>query len=186
MALLFPYWSSGRDFISWKRDIIETPWFTLCCPKATWCSCYLLTCRNNKGPSCRIEGNMWTILQWVQLLLERVNSTVWSIGYAVPYHMKELYDMLGYGLGLNSMQGREAKHIKLKNYVSNTCNARKQLRWAIVFRHEFVSLLWLREANPCYTSSKSQLVSYIPKKVQNGDCLTCNCCLSKSAAEVKL
>ena len=119
----------------------------------------------------------------VQLLFERVNPTVWSIGYAVPYHMKELYDMLGYGLGLNSMQGREAKHVKLKNYVNNTCNVRKELRWSIVFRHEFVSLLWLREADPCYTSTKSKLVSYIPKKVQNGDCLTCNCGLSKSAAE---
>lgn len=119
----------------------------------------------------------------VQLLFERVSPTVWSIGYAVPYHMKELYDTLGYGLGLNSMQGREAKHVKLKNYVNNTCNVRKELRWAIVFRHEYVSLLWLREADPCYTCSQGKLLSYIPKKVQNGDCLTCTCGLSKSATE---
>jgi len=109
----------------------------------------------------------------IQLLFEKVSPTVWSIGYAVPYHMKEIYDILGYGLGLNSMQGCEAKHVRLKDYVNNTCNVRKELRWVIVFRHEYVSLLWLREADPNYTYNKGKLVSYIPKKVQIGDSLTC-------------
>ena len=41
-----------------------------------------------------------------------VNPSVWSIGYAIPYHTRKLFESTGYGLGLNTMQGREAKHIK--------------------------------------------------------------------------
>ena len=45
-----------------------------------------------------------------------------------------LLEKLGYGLGLNSMQSREAKHIKLALYVQNTCNVRKSIRWWTVSR----------------------------------------------------
>ncbi|CAH3148835.1 unnamed protein product [Porites lobata] len=44
------------------------------------------------------------------LLLTDVTPTVWTVGVAIPYHTSKLYQKLGYGLGLNSMQGREAKH----------------------------------------------------------------------------
>jgi len=47
------------------------------------------------------------------LLLRGVNPTVWTIGYAIPYHTQQLFKKSGFGLGLDSMQGREAKHIKL-------------------------------------------------------------------------
>lgn len=116
----------------------------------------------------------------VQLLLSKVSPTVWTLGYVVPYHTKQIFELLGYGLGLNSMQGREAKHIKLANYVKNTCNVRKHLRWGIVFRHEFVSLLWLRRMDP-YHKARTVNLSFIPKKVQDADSLTCHCGLSKSS-----
>ena len=77
------------------------------------------------------------------LLLTDVTPTVWIV--AIPYHTSKLHQKLGYGLGLNSMQGREAKHVKLAKYVKNTCNARKSLRLWNVFRHEFVCMVWLRE-----------------------------------------
>jgi len=51
------------------------------------------------------------------LLLRGVNPTVWTTGYAIPYHTQQLFKESGFGLGLNSMQGREAKHIKLASYV---------------------------------------------------------------------
>lgn len=54
------------------------------------------------------------------LLLEGVNPTVWTLGYAIPYHTNQLLEKLGFVLGLNSMQGREAKHVKLAKYVENT------------------------------------------------------------------
>ena len=82
------------------------------------------------------------------LFLAEVNPTVWTIGYAIPHHTDQLFKESGYGLGLNSMQGREAKHIKLARYVENTCNVHKHLRWWTVFRHEYISLVWLRELDP--------------------------------------
>jgi hypothetical protein len=38
--------------------------------------------------------------------------TAWTIGYAIPYYTEQMYKELGYGLGLNTTQGREAKHTK--------------------------------------------------------------------------
>ena len=34
-----------------------------------------------------------------------VNLSVWSIGYAIAYHARKLFQSTGYGLGLNMMQG---------------------------------------------------------------------------------
>ena len=82
------------------------------------------------------------------LFLAEVNPTVWTIGYAIPYPTDQLCKESGYGLGLNSMQGCEAKHIKLARYVENTCNIHKHWRWWTVFRHEYISLVWLRELDP--------------------------------------
>ena len=56
------------------------------------------------------------------LFLQKVNPTVWTIGYVVPLHTKEMVQTLSFGLGLNTMQGHEAKHIKLKKYMENTTN----------------------------------------------------------------
>ena len=50
------------------------------------------------------------------LFLDGVNPTVWTIGYAIPYHNDHFFKESRYGLGFNSMQGREAKHIKLEKY----------------------------------------------------------------------
>ena len=120
------------------------------------------------------------------LLLTDVTPTVWTVGVAIPYHTSKLYQKLGYGLGLNSMQGREAKHVKLAKYVENTCNARKSLRWWTVFRHEFVSMVWLREKDPysiAYRCEKRNISdSYIPKRVRDCDDTFCHCGLSKKTA----
>ena len=88
---------------------------------------------------------------------------------------------------LTCLQGREAKHIRLAKYVDNTCNVRRHLRWPTVFRHEFVSLVLLRENDPFYTSPRQSKKdggeSFIRKEVQKGDNLTCHCGLSKSVTE---
>lgn len=49
---------------------------------------------------------------------------MWEIEVAIPYNTGKLLEKLGYGLrlGLNSMQGREAKHIELELYVQNASN----------------------------------------------------------------
>ena len=46
-----------------------------------------------------------------RLFLDGINPTIWTVGVAIPYHTSQLKEKLGYGLGLNSMQGREAKHV---------------------------------------------------------------------------
>ena len=116
-------------------------------------------------------------------LLTNVTPTVWTAGVAIPYHTSKLHQKLGYGLGLNSMQGREAKHVKLAKYVENTCNARKRLRWWTVFRDAFVCIVWLREKDPysiAYLCEKRNISdSYIPKRVRDCDDTFCHCGLSK-------
>ena len=38
------------------------------------------------------------------------NSTIWTIGYVIPYHAALLYKTYGVGYGILSMQGKESKH----------------------------------------------------------------------------
>ena len=44
------------------------------------------------------------------LFLGRITVSVWTMGYVVPVHAKKIFEKFNTGLGLNTMQGREAKH----------------------------------------------------------------------------
>ena len=70
------------------------------------------------------------------LLLGSVSPTVWTIGHAVPFHTELLFNKLGFGLGVNSVQGREAKHATLSS------------RWVMVFRHDYITGIWLWMQDP--------------------------------------
>lgn len=115
------------------------------------------------------------------------NPTTWIIGYAIPYHVEQLFKESGYGLGLNTMQGREVKHIKLACYVENTCNVDKNQRWWTVFRHEYISLVWLRELDPysvTYHCEEGEVSdSYVPNRVATQNPLYCFCGLQKSRSD---
>ena len=54
------------------------------------------------------------------LMLKEVTPTVWTIGYAIPRHIKILFEKFEMGLGVNSMQGREAKHVRLAQYAKHS------------------------------------------------------------------
>jgi hypothetical protein len=54
------------------------------------------------------------------MFLDSVNPTVWHIGYVVPIHTEDMLGKYGMGLPLNSMEGREAKHISISSYSKNT------------------------------------------------------------------
>ena len=82
-------------------------------------------------------------------LLLRVSPTVWTIGYAIPYHAQVLYDKYGLGLGLNSMQGREARHVRLSQYSRH---ATLIGRWKIVLRHDYIICAWIRREDPLHSS----------------------------------
>lgn len=83
------------------------------------------------------------------------------------------------------MQGREAKHIKLKKYMENTTNVQKGQRWWHVFRH--MALVWLRDIDPLSAKYRRQSLEgqakavvgeyYIPKKC--GEVDFCYCGLRK-------
>ena len=67
------------------------------------------------------------------------------MGYAIPFHNKALFKEFGLGLGINTMQGREAKHVTLSSFARHatltTC-------WRLVMRHEYISPIWLRKTDP--------------------------------------
>ena len=70
-------------------------------------------------------------------LFVRVTVSVWTLGHVVPVHTKILFDKYNTGLGLNTMQGWEAKHQRLGVYSKNTTIKN---RWQQVFRHEATSV----------------------------------------------
>ena len=55
---------------------------------------------------------------------------------------KDMFGKYGLGLGLNSMEGREAKHV---SFARNCRNTEFSSRWRQLFMHEYISLLWFRE-----------------------------------------
>ena len=74
----------------------------------------------------------------VALFSNSVSVTTWSIGHLVPAHTRQVFDKYGTGLGINTMQGREAKHVQIASYAKQSLFKR---RWLQVFKHDFISKL---------------------------------------------
>ena len=74
--------------------------------------------------------------------LGKPSPSLWVICKAVPYHARMTLADYGFGLGVNSMEGREQKHQSIKKYSHNTT---VQNRWPLIFRHEYIQLVHLRE-----------------------------------------
>ena len=109
-----------------------------------------------------------------------VNPTVWTIGHLVPAHTQQMKEKYGLGLGLNPMEGREAKHVFVAKYSNNSMF---HSRWEQIFRHEFLSLVWLRgKGYNCSNATSTTTSSYIPKQVCDADPRFCYCGLQKEAA----
>ena len=107
-----------------------------------------------------------------------VNPTVWTICHIAAAHTENMRQLYGMGLGLNSMEGREAKHVFISKYSENTL---PQNRWEQIFRHKYVSLLWLRERGYNQSSPTAPNQSYIPQRVTN-DAYFCFCGMRKESA----
>ena len=104
------------------------------------------------------------------------NPTVWTLGNVVPAHIKEMKVQYGMGLGLNSMEGREAKHVAIARYSANTVF---QSRWQQIFMHEYVSLIWLGERGCNVTKPVSSSgLTYTPKCTKDKENF-CGCGLRK-------
>ena len=64
---------------------------------------------------------------------------MWTLGCAVLVHTEDMEQVYGLGLGLNSMEGREAKHISISKYCKNTAYSH---RWKQFIQHKCISLIW--------------------------------------------
>ena len=136
---ILPLWY--RNF--WRSTIFqgvrcETSHFGICCSQIQICSFYLL----------KSWGAHWASRKAKDLM---------------PTHTKKFNI---WSSGLNSMQGREARHVKLAWYVENKRNAKKSLRWWTVFRHKFVHVMCLRERNPnsityCIEERNSAILTFL-------------------------
>ncbi len=114
---------------------------------------------------CNLKSLCTDIYRGYCLYLSNVNPTLWSLGNLVPQHTEEMKAKYGLGLGLNSMEGREAKHVAISKYSANTAYL---FQWEQIFRHEYISLIWLRQQG--YNSkitTPSTTRSYIPKRVSS-------------------
>jgi hypothetical protein len=90
------------------------------------------------------------------------------LGNIVAEHARDMKVKYGKGLGLNSMEGREAKHISISRYSKNT---NFKARWEQIFQHEYVSLVLLREKGYNFVVS---CYMYIPKRATE-DSKFCYC-----------
>lgn len=106
--------------------------------------------------------------------------TSWTIGHIAPAHTRQIHQSLGMGLGVNTMEGREAKHIALAKFTRNTQFTN---RWLQVFRHEYVSLIWLRENGCDERVYKETPGLYIPKRCHSDQ--FCHCGQPKQAGDEK-
>ena len=127
--------------------------------------------------SCRVYFNCCA-------LFLKCTLSIWCIGKVVPFHAQEIFRVFGLGLGLNTAQGREAKHLSLREYINHsTWNN----RWVMAFRHEEMHLLWLRKADPhgfgtpvgATHHKTKECNKYIPTKYLESKEI-CFCGLSKS------
>ena len=97
------------------------------------------------------------------LLFKSVTPTLWTVGYAIPRHLQILFDRYGMGLGLNSMQGREAKHVRLSQFAKHST---KSTRWSMVLRHDYISNVWVRKHEPAHLLYTKYKAHYIPNEAE--------------------
>lgn len=112
-------------------------------------------------------------------LFHSANLSVWAMGYCVPFHTKQLFEDLGVGLGINSMQGRESKHQQLASFASFSL---VKHRWSKVFRHEHMSNIWIRQQNPFHDTYKKCKDTYVPKRCSTAGYCSCGMPLSTASA----
>ena len=62
----------------------------------------------------------------------KISPSLWTLCNVVPIHAEKCFLDYKFGLGCNTMEGREQKHQIL---VKNAENTTHQNRWPMIFRH---------------------------------------------------
>ena len=99
----------------------------------------------------------------------------------IPVHAKWMFERYGVGLGINTMQGREAKHVHIASYVKHS-NIKN--RWSLVFRIDYISKIWLPLQQPSFLTYHRTKESLVPKMIED-DILYCYCGFPKGAVTGK-
>lgn len=100
---------------------------------------------------------------------QSISPSLWTFCNAAPVHTKICLSKYGMGLGCNSMEGREQKHQMISRYAENTTF---QNRWPLIFRHEFIQLIHLRENGFDKVNYITRSKPYVPD-VSDNKCKNC-------------
>ena len=106
----------------------------------------------------------------------KVSPSLWTLCNVVPFHAKKCFEFYGFGLGCNTMEGREQKHQMISKYADNTT---AQNRWPMIFRHEFIQLVYLRENGYDNVKYKKKSTKFVIKKTKK-TCEICNIVLKET------
>ena len=96
---------------------------------------------------------------------EVVNVTVWSVGYAIPYHAALLFEKYKVGYGIISLQAKESKHSGVKQDMIHTNRSRStgsQSKWWHLMRANYVRAFYLPENQPVPSVYTSHYQSHLP------------------------
>ena len=102
-------------------------------------------------------------------LFNKATCSTWLVCNVLPEHIADMYRRFGYGLGLNSMQGREAKHKSINDYARFSS---PQTKWQDVFRHEYVHCIWLK-LNDAHIKPGREAKELLPSSIPNHCCKRC-------------
>ena len=78
------------------------------------------------------------------------------------------------------MEACEQKHQRIKRYAKNTTYSNK---WPMIFRHEFVQLIFLRENGFDEKNYRRKMKKYLPD-VGEGRCSYCGSVLSNTLCPI--
>ena len=113
---------------------------------------------------------------------QRISPSLWTLCNVAPVHAEQTYHSYNFGLGCNCMEAREQKHQQIAKYAQNTTF---QLRWPLIFRHEYIRLVYLRENGYDQTRYHKNNLSYLPEEsddicsdcslhLKDGNCTLCS------------
>ena len=100
----------------------------------------------------------------------KISPSLWTVCNASPFHVEMCLTIYGFGLGCNTMEGREQKHETIAKYSENTA---PQNRWSMIFWHEYLQLIYLRLNGYDDVKYRKKTTSYIPTVDKSLSCRIC-------------
>lgn len=105
-----------------------------------------------------------------------VNITVWTVGYAIPYHARKLYNEYKIGFGILSLQAKESKHAGIKRELMLTNRSTSSSiggKWWQIMRANYVRSFYLPEHQPSPPTYTSHFKSRMPSHCEHPE--SCDC-----------